>query len=89
VEHADASGASEVKAWTAGGLRTAASPPPLPPVQFELFTEAGAIVAERVASAGAPRETIAVLLRRAAKQAEALLSRGIREASSGASLSSS
>jgi hypothetical protein len=74
VEHAEGSGASNVKAWTAGGLRTAAaSTLPLPPVQFELFTEAGAVVAARLARDGATEATLASVLRRAADQAGSLV----------------
>jgi hypothetical protein len=36
---------------------------------MELFTEAGAIVAERAVAAGAPHEVVAGILRRAAGQA--------------------
>lgn len=41
----------------------------LPPVQMELFAEAGAIVAERAVADGAPREVVAGILLRAAEQA--------------------
>jgi hypothetical protein len=74
AEHREGSDASKVEAWTAGGLRHPASPAPLPPMQFELFTEAGAIVAERAAWSGASREFIGAVLRRSAEQARALLS---------------
>jgi len=43
-------------------------------VQLELFTEAGAIVAERTLIAGESRDAISAILRRAANQAEALAS---------------
>jgi hypothetical protein len=57
-----------VKAWTAGGLRSAGDVA-LPPVQLELFTEAGAIVAARLARDGAAENELAAVLRRAADQA--------------------
>jgi hypothetical protein len=46
-------------------------------VQTELFAEAGAIVAERALAAGAVREVVAGILRRAAEQARALLSSAV------------
>lgn len=73
AEHAEGPGVSEVKAWTAGGLRTAAELT-LPAVQLELFTEAGAIVAARLARNGADEEELAAVLRRAADQACCLAS---------------
>jgi hypothetical protein len=57
-----------VQARTAGELR-AAGEVELPPVQLELFAEAGAVVAERAVAAGAGREVVAGILRRAAEQA--------------------
>jgi len=44
----------------------------LPPVQMELFAEAGAIVAERAVAAGARREVVVGILRRAAEHAGAV-----------------
>jgi hypothetical protein len=41
-------------------------------VQFELYTEARAIVAERVSAAGDRREAVAAILRSAMDQAAAL-----------------
>jgi len=57
-----------VQARTAGELR-AGGRVELPPVQMELFTEAGAVVAERAVAAGAGREVVAGILRRAVEQA--------------------
>ncbi len=62
-----------MQARTAGELR-AGREVVLPPVQMELFAEAGAIVAERAVADGAPREVVAGVLRRAAEQAGRLLS---------------
>jgi hypothetical protein len=62
-----------VKAWTAGGLRAAAELS-LPVVQLELFTEAGAIVAARLARNGAAEKELAAVLQRAANQARRLAS---------------
>ncbi len=61
-------------AWTAGGLR-AGGEVELPPMQMELFTEAGAVVAGRAVAAGAGREVVEGILRRAAEQAGAARSR--------------
>jgi hypothetical protein len=61
-----------VQARTAGELR-AGREVELPPVQMELFAEAGAIVAERAVAEGASRETVAGILRRAAVQAGRLV----------------
>jgi len=63
-----------VQARTAGELR-AAGEVVLPPVQMELFAEAGVVVAERALAAGAPTEVVAGGLRRAAEQAAALARR--------------
>jgi len=57
-----------VQARTAGELR-AGREVVLPPVQMELFAEAGAIVAERAVAVRASREVVAEILRRAAEQA--------------------
>ena len=57
-----------MQAWTAGGLREGGEAV-LPPVQMELFAEAGAIVAERAVASGAGREVVAGILRRATEQA--------------------
>lgn len=59
-------------AWTAGGLR-AGGEVELPPVQMELFIEAGAIVAGLAVTAGAGREVVEAALRQAAEQAGRLL----------------
>ena len=73
AQHREGSKASGARAWTAGGLR-AAGVVALPPVQFELFTEAGAIVAARLARNGAAEEELAAVLQRAADQAGCLAS---------------
>ncbi len=57
-----------MRAWTAGGLR-AGGEVELPPAQMELFTEAGARVAAQAVAAGAGREVVEGILRRAAEQA--------------------
>ena len=57
-----------MQARTAGELR-AAGEVVLPPMQMELFAEAGAVVAERAVAASAPLEVVAGILRRAADQA--------------------
>ncbi len=57
-----------MQARTAGELR-AAGEVVLPPVQLELFVEAGVIVAARAVTAGASREAVAGLLERAVQQA--------------------
>ncbi len=61
-----------MQAWTAGELREA-SEVVLPPVQMELFAEAGAIVAERAVAAGTSREVVAGILRKATDQANCLV----------------
>ncbi len=69
--HGATPGASGVQARTAGELRVAGEVV-LPPVQMELFAEAGAIVAERAVAAGARREVVVGILRRAAEHAGAV-----------------
>src|SRR5512143_1591833 len=74
--------APELRAWTAGGLRefdersqgrTADGPPEakgpaVPAVQLELFLEAGVSVAAQATRAGASKEQVEGILRRAAEQ---------------------
>jgi hypothetical protein len=67
-----------VQARTAGELR-AVDEVVLPPVQMELFAEAGAAVAERAVAAGVGREVVAGILRRAADQDQATLARAIEQ----------
>ena len=71
TSHVVTPGAYGVQARTAGELR-AGREVVLPPVQMELFAEAGAIVAERAVAAGAPREVVTLILRRAAEQSAGL-----------------
>jgi hypothetical protein len=62
-------GGPERTAWTAYGLHASE----LPPVDAELFIEAGAIVAERAARGAASRGEVEAILRRASEQAGRLL----------------
>lgn len=68
TSHGVTPGAYEVQARTAGELR-AVGEAVLPPVQMELFAEAGAVVAEQAVAAGASRGVVAGILRREADQA--------------------
>jgi len=69
--HAPHGEAPELDAWTAGGLRPGALA--LPAVGAELFFHAGAIVAERLATASRSPALVDATLRRAAQQAGQLL----------------
>ena len=62
-------------AWTAGGLREG-PPSTLPAVGAEIFIQAGAIVAERLATASRSPVLVDAALRRAAQQVGQLLHTG-------------
>jgi hypothetical protein len=65
----------DLDAWTAGGLR-AELPSTLPAPGAEFFIRAGAIVAERLATASRNPALVDAALRRAAQQAGQLLHAG-------------